>query len=120
MSAHSSSQSTPPLETFLTLFKKRWTPLILLALAPDQQDAASPFPRLRRKEIKGKLPQISERILTDALRDLECKQLIERRVLSIVPQGVEYWLTPSGLVFIEPFRALETWCEAHWRDLESL
>lgn len=115
-----SAPASEPLETFLTLFKNRRTPLILLALAPDAKAKAreAALPRLRRRELKRKLPQLSDRILTDALRDLEGKNLIERRVLATVPQGVEYWLTDSGALFVEPFRALETWCETHRRDFE--
>lgn len=114
-----------PFEKFLGVFKNRWTPLVLLALAPLEGVAstgaeATNSPKLRRKEIKARLPQLSDRILTDALRDLERKKLIERRILSTVPQGVEYWLTPAGHLFIEPFRGLEAWCDKHHGELKKL
>ena len=51
---------------------------------------------LRFSEIKKKLPQVTQKMLTQQLRDLEEDKLIFRKVYPVIPPKVEYGLTELG------------------------
>ncbi len=51
---------------------------------------------LRFSDIKKKLPHVTQKMLTQQLRDLEADKLIYRKVYSVVPPKVEYSLTDVG------------------------
>lgn len=51
---------------------------------------------LRFSDIKNKLPQITQKMLTQQLRSLEEDNLIFRKVYAVVPPKVEYGLTEVG------------------------
>ncbi|MEN6390521.1 MAG: helix-turn-helix domain-containing protein [Syntrophomonas sp.] len=51
---------------------------------------------LRFNEIKGKMPDVTQKMLTQQLRSLEQDGLIYRNVYPVVPPKVEYGLTESG------------------------
>ena len=58
--------------------------------------------RLRKKvmrysELKRSIPQISDKMLTTQLRDLEANGFIHRKVYAVVPPKVEYSITERGL-----------------------
>jgi DNA-binding HxlR family transcriptional regulator len=56
-------------------------------------------------------------MLTQTLRRLEARGLIERRRLPAAPPGVEYRLTELGTTLLEPVRALTRWAEQHTEAL---
>ena len=51
---------------------------------------------LRFSEIKNKLPQVTQKMLTQQLRSLEENLLIYRKIYPVVPPKVEYGLTDVG------------------------
>ncbi len=51
---------------------------------------------LRFNEIKGKMPDVTQKMLTQQLRSLEKDGLIYRNVYPVVPPKVEYGLTKLG------------------------
>lgn len=51
---------------------------------------------LRFSEIKRKLPEVTQKMLTNQLRSLEEDGLISRKVFPVVPPKVEYSLTEIG------------------------
>ncbi|PZR90470.1 MAG: transcriptional regulator [Hyphomicrobiales bacterium] len=65
----------------------KWKALILFWL----RDQVCQFGELRRK-----IPHISERMLTQQLRELEQDGIVHRKVHPVVPPRVEYSLTPYG------------------------
>lgn len=65
----------------------RWKALILWALHADP---------LRFGELKRKMTGISEKMLVQALRELEADEIVHREVFHEVPPRVEYSLTPLG------------------------
>ena len=69
-------------------------------------DGPQRFGQLRRA-----VPDISQRMLTQTLRDLQRDGLVARRVFPTQPPSVEYRLTPLGRSFLKPLVKLIAWSE---------
>ncbi|HLP40030.1 MAG TPA: helix-turn-helix domain-containing protein [Fibrobacteria bacterium] len=76
-----------PVTTALTVIGGKWKVIILWNL----QDGVKRFGELQR-QVKG----ISQKMLTQELRDLEETGLVSRKVYPVVPPKVEYSLTDLG------------------------
>lgn len=99
---------TCPSRYTLSLLADKWTMLIVVALkhAP-----------MRNGELKRKLGDISQKMLTQTLRDLETNGIVQRTVYEVVPPHVEYSLTPLGTSLEEPIKAMAKWAETHWSEV---
>ena len=99
-------QSAPVCERFqeaADLVARRWTPLILQQL----QDG----PR-RYSELVETLSMVSEKMLTQRLRDLTGAGLVERNVLlDEGPYRVQYGLTESGQALAKVVGGLQRWAD---------
>jgi len=84
----------------LDLISGKWKGLVLWYL----QDGT-----LRYGEIRKKLGKITQKMLTQTLRELEADKLITRKVYPVVPPKVEYTLTKRGLKLIPIFEQLIKW-----------
>lgn len=93
-----------PVRDVLDQIGDKWSTLIVQTLAPGPQR----FGALRRA-----VPDISQRMLTQTLRDLQRDGLVSRTVFPTVPPSVEYRLTPLGASLLEPLRGLIAWAEAN-------
>lgn len=82
----------------------RWTILIFLAL----EDGA-----LRFNELKRALRNVSQKMLTQTLRNLEREGLVNREVIPTVPVTVKYTLTPMGMSLLGIVQELEMWAYKH-------
>ena len=82
------------------LVGKRWTGAIVGTLLPA--------PR-RFSEIAQAIPQISDRLLSMRLRELEAEGIVERQVYDGSPVRVEYTLTPKGAALEPAISALRSW-----------
>lgn len=71
----------------ISLIGGRWKPAILWQLSQTF---------MRYKHLKGVIPNISERILTKALKELEQDGLIKKTIYASFPPRVEYKLTALG------------------------
>ncbi len=87
----------------------RWKLLILYKLENKT---------LRFKDLKKIIPNITERMLTLQLKELEKNQLVQRTVYAEVPPRVEYMLTDSGKMLIPIWKKLELWGLAHRDKVE--
>jgi DNA-binding HxlR family transcriptional regulator len=85
------------------LVGKRWTGAILLVLMDGP---------LRFSEIRQLVPDLSDRLLSERLKELESERIVERRVLATGPVRVEYALTPKGWALEPAVRALKSWAHA--------
>ena len=81
------AQMCPRYEHAIQLLGKRWTGLIL--------DALLGGPR-RFCELTATVEGLSDRVLSDRLRELELEGIIERVVYPQIPVRVEYRLTEKG------------------------
>lgn len=91
-----------PVRNVLDHIAAKWTTLILLVL----ESGAMRFNALGRA-----LPDISKRMLTQSLRDLERDGLVSREVFATKPPSVEYTLTPLGQSLLQPIIHLIGWAE---------
>jgi len=93
-----------PTRKILDLIADKWATLLIGLLEERPQR----FAALRRR-IGG----ISQKMLTQTLRNLERDGLVRRTVYAEVPPRVEYALTPLGQTLREPIAALIRWAEDH-------
>jgi DNA-binding HxlR family transcriptional regulator len=89
-----------PVERALGLLAGKWKCIILFHLL----DGTARFSELRRR-----LPTVTQRTLTNQLRDLESDGLIERRIYAQVPARVEYTISPFGRTLEPILQALQGW-----------
>lgn len=66
-------------------------------------------------ELRRLVPGISEKMLTQQLRELEAAGLVARRVLVVVPAHVEYSVTPLGASLNAALAPLADWGERYER-----
>ena len=83
----------------------KWTMLVLEVLAEHGE--------LRFTRIGEQVGGISQKMLTQTLRNLERDGLVRRTLYPQVPPRVEYELTDSGTSLRGPLRALEEWAVEH-------
>ena len=83
---------------------KKWSLLILLEIYKGKQS------KKRYSEIKNKIPEITPKVLSARLKELEKEGLISKNVdASIFPVKSEYTLTKSGLDFIGIIKDIKGW-----------
>jgi DNA-binding HxlR family transcriptional regulator len=99
-----------PSRRVLALIADKWTMLILPAL----QDG----PR-RNSELMRAVGGVSQKMLTQTLRELERNGLIERHDYGEIPPRVDYRLTALGRSLTEPIWALDRWAERHFSEVEA-
>ena len=87
----------------------KWSMLILFALV----DGADRF-----NSLKGRIIGISQRMLTQTLRDLEREGYVNRTVYAEVPARVEYELTEMGRELVKPLYQLVQWADANKEQIE--
>ena len=91
-----------PVRDVLDQMSGKWATLIILILANEP---------LRFGQLRRAVPEISQRMLTQTLRDLQRDGLISRQVFATLPPSVEYRLTPLGRSFLDPLLAIVRWSE---------
>lgn len=91
---------TCPVRHVLDKIGDKWSMLIVMNLAVS----AKRFNQLHRE-----IPDISQKMLTQTLRELQRDGLVARRVFDTKPPSVEYRLTPLGHSLIVPFGHLIDW-----------
>lgn len=80
----------------------KWSSLLVLALAEQ------PY---RFGELRRLVPDISQRMLTQTLRDLQRDGYVHREVFPTKPPSVQYSLTDLGHSMFEPLNALIQWAD---------
>src|SRR6266571_5360826 len=100
-------QMCPRYEHAIQLLGKRWTGLIL--------DSLMDGPR-RFCELTATVEGLSDRVLSDRLRELEAEDIIERVVYPQIPVRVEYRLTEKGRDLRPVVQAIHEWAE-RWIEL---
>jgi DNA-binding HxlR family transcriptional regulator len=90
-----------PVEAALEFIGGKWKGVILYHLIKDKT--------LRFGELRKRLPDVTQRMLTKQLRELEACGVLHREVYPEVPPKVEYSLTDHGATLVPVIRALELW-----------
>ncbi len=93
-----------PVETSLELIDGKWKGVALFHLLDVT---------LRFNEIRRRIPNVTQRVLTKQLRELEHDGLVIRTVYAEVPPRVEYRLSPLGETLRPIIIALRNWGTAY-------
>ncbi|WP_348529743.1 helix-turn-helix domain-containing protein [Pseudomonas sp. Ost2] len=88
----------------------KWTMLLIVALAARSR---------RFSELQRAVPDISKRMLTQTLRDLERDGLITRHVFPTKPPSVEYRLAPLGRSLLDPLSELINWANQRYAEISA-
>ena len=99
-----------PIRMVLDRIADKWTVLMMSLLSDSRPHR---FSELRRN-VEG----ISQKMLTQTLRDLERDGLVVRTLYAEVPPRVEYALTPLGVTLCEPIAQLGEWACAHVDEIK--
>lgn len=99
-----------PVRNVLDHLGDKWSVLIITALAHR------PY---RFGELRREIADISQRMLTQTLRDLQADGLIEREVFPTTPPSVEYRLSPMGRSFLVPLSAMVDWAFEHFPAIKD-
>ncbi len=91
-------------EATISLIDGKWKCVILYHLLGDTA---------RFNELRRRMPEVTQRMLTNQLRELEADGLIVRRIYAQVPPKVEYSLSPLGRSLEPVLVTLKTWGNAN-------
>jgi DNA-binding HxlR family transcriptional regulator len=92
------------------LIGRRWTGAIMRAMYCGE---------IRFSDITKTIPGLSDRLLSERLKELEQAGIVERTVFPETPVRIEYRLTEKGNALGEVMRAIAAWSEA-WVTPEDL
>ncbi|MBB6673803.1 winged helix-turn-helix transcriptional regulator [Cohnella nanjingensis] len=93
-----------PVETTLSVVGGKWKAIILWRLVSGTK---------RFNELQRSISQITRKMLTEQLRELERDNLIIRTVYQQVPPKVEYTLSDYGRTFLPVMQAMAQWGFVH-------
>ena len=99
-----------PVRDVLDCIGDKWSVLVIMTLATRPQ---------RFSELRRAIRDISKRMLTQTLRDLERDGLITRHVFATKPPSVEYRLAPLGQSLLEPMASLVDWADRRYSDIHA-
>jgi DNA-binding HxlR family transcriptional regulator len=94
-----------PSRLILDRIADKWTTLIIGILAQSQHR--------RFNELRRMIGGISQKMLTQTLRDLERDGLVKRTIFAEIPPRVEYELTALGRTLCGPLGSLTRWAHDH-------
>ena len=94
----------------IELIGKRWTGAVITVML---QGAA------RFCEMREGIPGISDRLLTERLKELEDHGIVTRQVVDARPPQVSYRLTEKGRALGPVLDSVERWAETWWQGEES-
>ncbi|MGH1374122.1 MAG: winged helix-turn-helix transcriptional regulator [Cellvibrionaceae bacterium] len=99
-----------PIRNVVSQIGDKWSVLILFALVEGAD---------RFNSLKSRVVGISQRMLTQTLRDLEREGYVSRTVYAEVPVKVEYELTQLGKALVQPLYQLVSWAETHHDEIKQ-
>jgi DNA-binding HxlR family transcriptional regulator len=99
-----------PSRRVLELIANKWALLVIPLLRGKPQ---------RNNELLRKVGGISQKMLTQTLRDLELNGLVLREDHQTVPPHVEYRLSPLGLSLSKTLIAVDRWAEANHAQIDA-
>ena len=93
-----------PSRQLLDVVANKWVCLVLTALADGP---------MRHNELMRRIAGVSQKMLTQTLRELERDGLVSREITPSVPVRVDYELTELGRGLQEVLRPLKAWAEVN-------
>jgi DNA-binding HxlR family transcriptional regulator len=101
---HTENPLNCPLVSALNVLGGKWKPVILHMLSTDA---------MRFGELKKKIPPVSQKMLTQHLRELEADGIVLRKDYDEVPPRVEYSLSEKGETLKPVLHHLYAWGEEY-------
>ena len=98
-----------PVRNIISRFSGKWSLLILCVLSENDST--------RFNAIGKAIPDISPKVLTETLKNLEADGFINRRLYAEVPPKGEYSLTPLGQSLLPIIDSMIEWAVAHFSDV---
>lgn len=111
MSKHEPEGCQPGLEAAMDILVGKWKPIILLHLLQGEKK--------RFSELKRLIPNITQKMLTAQLRELEQEDIVKRVVYPVVPPRVEYSITEYGLTLENILKPMHNWGKAHLNHMKE-
>jgi len=96
-----------PVEVTLEVISGKWKCLILHHLLDDKK---------RFSELRRLIPNVTQRMLTKHLRELEAHKVVHRKVYPVVPPKTEYSLTKLGRTLEPVLFAMHDWGTGYLED----
>ncbi|GAB6929821.1 helix-turn-helix domain-containing protein [Paenibacillus sp. JCM 10914] len=96
----------PRFESAFSFLGKRWNGLIIQTLMSGPK---------RFKDISNLIPSMSDKMLSERMKDLECEGILSRHVYPETPVRIEYELTEKGKALQPVMEQVSAWAE-HWID----
>jgi DNA-binding HxlR family transcriptional regulator len=93
----------PQFHAAVELIGRRWTGAVIRMLLDG---------RMRYSDLKAAVPEISDRMLSERLKELEAEGIVTRIVTPDTPVRVEYELTAKGRALERPLSALGEWASS--------
>ncbi len=98
-------------EMIMGIIAGKWKPAIIYALVMNGT--------LRFNDLRRMIPKVSQRMLTQQLRDLERHGIVKRVLYPQVPLRVEYSVTKLGRSLHPIFKSVCRWAEKNIADVEA-
>jgi len=92
----------------LEVVSSKWTVLVFYELETGTK---------RYSDLKRRVEGVTQKMLTQTLRQLERDGLVSRQIHPTNPPTVDYTLTPLGTTLIEPMRILHQWTDHHYASV---
>ncbi len=89
-----------PLELAMDIVGGKWKSIIVFYLRKGAK---------RSGELQKMMPNITNKMYTQSLRELERDGIVKRVVFAVVPPRVEYSLTPKGEQLVPIFKEMVKW-----------
>lgn len=96
------SKMCPKFEAAVEILGKKWTALIIRVLMGGPK---------RFKDIKEQIPEMSDKILIERIKELENIGIVQRNVYPETPVLIEYELTEMGKGLQSVIEAIQAWGE---------
>lgn len=100
------SEMCPRYEKAMEMLGKKWTGLIVRVLLDGPK---------RFSEFRAQIPDLSDKTLSDRLRELEEDGVVQRIVHNTKPVLIEYELTAKGRSLEPVVQSIQVWAE-HWTE----
>ncbi len=100
-----------PVEKLFKIVAQKWSSYIIWILIKHR--------KLRFGELKRHMPTISQKVLTEKLRELELHGLVLREYKSTIPPEVSYSLSNDGAA-LEPIIKGFAELAEHWRNMGKI
>ncbi|WP_066190094.1 winged helix-turn-helix transcriptional regulator [Gracilibacillus timonensis] len=112
MTNQSKGETCKELQAALDIISGKWKPIILFHLMENE--------KLRFSELQRAIPEITRKMLTSQLRELEYNNIVHREIYHQVPPKVEYSMSEYGHGLKPLLIAMRSWGFDHLEHLENL